>query len=196
MQDWSIFSSKFPMHDDVHFPVLSVLWTGHWTWNCFCHDFYRFSRWYKHRCNFRFTNGFATLTKHGNNLTNWHITYYQIWRKYKSVSFLFSCILSESLSISFFSIQKLCPALYSTKTHFMKDCDYVSNSEFSFLKLARKLSFLCWNKHLNSTFFLGMQTYTRPQGFLISKNMIVIFDRQSLTIVKKRSRKSFSLHNL
>ena len=96
----------------------------------------------------------------------------------------------------FFSIQKLCPALFSTKTHFMKDCDYVSNSEFSFLKLARKLSFLCWNKHLNSTFFLGMQTYTRPQGFLISKNMIVIFDCQSLTIVKKRSRKSFSLHNL
>ena len=44
--------------------------------------------------------------------------------------------LRKVLGHSPFKIQKLCPALFLTKPQFMKDCDYVSNTEFLFLKIA------------------------------------------------------------
>ena len=50
------------------------MWTEHWSWNCFCFDFYLFSRWYNTSVISGSQMGFATLTKHRNNQTNWNIT--------------------------------------------------------------------------------------------------------------------------
>jgi hypothetical protein len=66
------------------------LWTEHWMGNCFCFDFCRFSRWYNTGVISGSQIGFQLL-QNTEIIKQTDVLLWKIWRKYESVSYLFSC---------------------------------------------------------------------------------------------------------